>query len=160
MPKKKPDLAPLFLTDEKKAEIYAELKEIETIILPEVRKRLATAYEDGDIPENNPFITANDDLQEAMKRRNDLRRLLLRAKIYNQEHHTRRTDGIHLGDTAVVVLGSDTLSVILVNSEEADPAENKISVDSPLGKALLGKLPGETVEFHTPSGSQTVSILV
>ncbi len=149
-------LVPLFLTEEKINVIKNELLEIETIILPEIRKRMAAAYEDGDIPENNPFITANEDLQEAMKRRNDLRKQLARAKLFKP--HKER-DILHLGSTCTIKVGGETLRITLVSSEEANPTAGKISIDSPLGSALLARLPGETVEFTTPSGTQKVSIL-
>lgn len=152
-----PPIIPLFLTEGKKLEIQMELKDLEKNILPTIRKRLAIAYEDGDIPENNPFITAHEDLQKAMKRRNELRELLMRSKLYtpHKEHGV-----IHLGSTVVIRINAGaTQSITLVESEEANPEAGKISTESPLGKALLGQKAGSHLLLPTPSGTQRVEIL-
>lgn len=148
-------LVPLYLSKEKFEECIRELDTIGSQILPEIRNRMAIAYEDGDIPENNPFLTANDDLQKAFKRRNELREIIARAKLYkgHKERHI-----IHLGSSFSVEINGTTRTITLVSSEEADPANGKISIDSPIGKALLGHLPGEIINVTTPSGIMHIRI--
>lgn len=157
MAKKAILLSPLFLTQQKIQEIKDEIQHINTTLLPEIRIRLATAYEDGDMPENNPWITASIDLQNTMARRNELRRLLLRAKIYSphKEHNK-----IHIGSKIKVQIeGSKPTEVTLVSSEEASPQEGKISVDSPIGQALLSGKVGEETFAETPAGTLKITIL-
>ncbi|MFZ6022564.1 MAG: GreA/GreB family elongation factor [Patescibacteria group bacterium] len=157
MAKKAILLSPLFLTQQKIQEIKDEIQHINTTLLPEIRTRLATAYEDGDMPENNPWITASIDLQNTMARRNELRRLLLRAKIYSphKEH-----DKIHIGSKITIQIeGSKPAEVTLVSSEEALPEEGKISVDSPIGQALLNGKIGQDIFADTPAGTVRITIL-
>lgn len=157
MAKKAITLSPLFLTQEKIQEIKAEIQHITNVQLPEIRTRLATAYEDGDMPENNPWITASIDLQNAMSRRNELRRLLARAKSYKP--HAEKGI-IHLGSTLQIQINeSRPTSITLVSSEEADPSEGKISIDSPIGCALLQGKVGEQVFVETPAGNVKILIL-
>lgn len=157
MPKKLPPLEPLFLTKDKILEIKNEIRVIDKEILPEIRKRLAAAYEDGDIPENNPYLTANDDLQDALRRRNELRHLLSRVKLFKP--HKER-ENIHLGSNVhISINGTESKTITLVSSEEAEPSIGKYSVDSPIGKALLGSFPGEAVYAETPLGVITIHVL-
>lgn len=148
---------PLFLTEEKKYEIKEEIRDIEQNQMPEIQRRLALAYEDGDIPENNPFITAHEDLQKAMKRRNDLRELLMRAKAFKSRE---RADVIHLGShVKIKYKDGRTREFQLVSGEESDIKANKISIDSPYGVAVSGKQVGDMVQISTPSGEVEVEIV-
>ncbi|WKZ23553.1 MAG: GreA/GreB family elongation factor [Candidatus Dojkabacteria bacterium] len=157
MKKKSLPLEPLYLTEEKIAEISQELAELENIALPEIRKRLAVAYEDGDIPENNPWLTANDDLQLAFKKRNTLRKLLQRAKLYRAKK--TQTDS-SLGKSFRIVFGNGNFSTVtLVSSEEAAPQEGKISEASPLGKCLKKVKKTGDFSFETPAGIQQITVL-
>lgn len=157
MSKKFVEIQPIFLTKEKIAEIIEELHLIDTVILPEIRKRMSDAYEDGDIPENNPWLTANDDLNNAMKRKNELRNLHLRAKKYKPN---RKSGILHLGSNVIIRINEGTeQAVTLVASEEANPLEGKMSIDSPIGKALLGKKPEVTFFVETPSGKTSITVL-
>lgn len=153
MPKKQTAPDPIFLSPEKLKEIVQELEAIETRILPEIRRRLAIAYEDGDLRENNPWEAANNELQESMKRRNELRLLLVRAKYFEKD--TGKRSAITVGSSLLVsIAGGKPRMVTLVSSEEANPIEGKISVDSPIGKALLLALPFA----ETPSGKLAIEI--
>jgi len=143
-------IIPLFLTKDKKQEIIDEIENITNKLLPEIRVRLATAFEDGDIPENNPFITAHEDLQLAMKRLNELRELLMRAKAYKPS----KMRGIKLGDTVSISLNNlPNKTFILVEPEESDPTTNKLSTQSPYGKAVMGKKKGDKIIIITPRGN-------
>lgn len=157
MKKKQPTLEPIFLTPEKISDIQIELTEIEEQILPEIRKRMSSAYEDGDIPENNPYLTANDDLQNAMRRRNELRYLLARSKAYPKE--SARKNRISLGSNLTISINGGTpQGITLVSSEEASPLEGKLSIDSPIGKGIaVAKT--RVFEIETPSGKIVIEIL-
>ncbi|PIY17238.1 hypothetical protein COZ14_03640 [Candidatus Dojkabacteria bacterium CG_4_10_14_3_um_filter_Dojkabacteria_WS6_41_9] len=154
MPKKQIAPKPIFLSKEKLKEIEQELEKIEAHILPEIRRRLAIAYEDGDLRENNPWESANNELQESMKRRNDLRLLLVRSKYCGNAED--KENSITNGSTLTIsIAGGEPTKVTLVSSEEADPTLGKISIDSPIGKALLLKLSFA----ETPSGKVAIEIL-
>jgi transcription elongation factor GreA len=157
MKKSKDILDPLFLTKDKINEINTELLDIEAVQLPEIQRRMATAYEDGDLPENNPWIAANNDLQEAIKRRNDLRRLLHRSKQFEKSKKTR---GDKIGKNLVISInGGEEQTILLVTSEEADPLAGRLSCDSPIGKALSQMKAGQESEIETPGGRLRVKFV-
>lgn len=157
MPKKQYIPVPLYLTDEKVAEIKRDLAELENVIMPSIRKRLSVAYEDGDIPENNPWLTAAEELNEAMHQRNVLVDMLSRRKKPPEKSKSTK---ISLGSSVNIKVGASSLiSIVLVSSEEADPVMNKLSVDSPIGSALVGKKRGDHVIAKTPSGDIPIEIL-
>jgi transcription elongation factor GreA len=149
---------PLHLTPGKITEIEAELEYFEKTLLPSIRKRLAEAYEDGDMPENNPWLTANDDLQSSLKRRNELRHLLARSKTFEKQHLGAGQTGIGSKHKISINNGA-TKEITLVASEEADPSENKISIDSPLGKAIAVATSSKFI-LETPGGKVTVAIIL
>lgn len=154
-----PPLVPLFLTEEKIQELKNEIKRIEEEVMPEARNRLAKAFEDGDIPENNPFITAHEDIQVAMKQRNDLRNLLARARLY-KPHKEGKKDLIHIGSKFSIKYKDGKIAIFtLVSSEEAAPLEGRISVDSPYGTALVNKTVGDKVLIKTPKEEIEVEII-
>jgi len=154
MPKKQIAPKPIFLSPEKLKEIAQELETIETHILPGIRRRLAVAYEDGDLRENNPWESANNELQENMKKRNDLRLLLVRSK-YCMNSEVKENISTTGSTLTISIAGGEPKKVTLVSSEEADPMLGKLSVDSPIGKALLLTLPFA----ETPSGRVAIEIL-
>ena len=125
----------------------------------EIAERIRTAREFGDIAENAEYDDAKN--QQAM----------LEHKIAQLEErlaHARVIDTSEV-DTSVVSVGSvvrlrdvdakETIEYYIVGSAEADPAQNKLSNESPVGKAIIGKKKGETVEVATPRGSLKYKIL-
>ena len=157
MPKKGKKLEPVFLSTEKIAEISAELHELEHVTMPEIRQRMATAYEDGDMPENNPWLTASSDMEKAMKQRSDLRELLARTKLFKKEEEL---ETLQLGNSAKISInGGSCISVHLVSSEEAAPAQGKVSIESPIGRGLIGRKQGDTITVETPGKTLVVAIL-
>lgn len=156
MPKKQYIPVPLYLTDDKVAEIKAELAELENVVMPAIRTRLATAYEDGDMPENNPWLTAAEELNNAMGRRNQLLDLLARRKKLSKKTPAQK---ITLGSTVTIKIYNKLATYLLVSSEEADSLDNKLSIDSPIGLALLGKKSGDKVVAKTPGGELEILIL-
>ena len=119
----------------------------------EIAERIRTAREFGDIAENAEYDDAKN--QQAM----------LEHKIAQLEErlaHARVIDTSEV-DTSVVSVGSvvrlrdvdakETLEYHIVGSAEANPAEQKLSNESPVGKAIMGHKKGETVEVTTPRGS-------
>lgn len=150
---------PLSLTPEKIEQIITELDHIERKLMPSIRKRLADAYEDGDMPENNPWLTANDDLQSSLKRRNELRHLLARVKSFEKliQHKQSTAAGLGIGSIHTISINNgQPKTVTIVASEESDPTSDKISIDSPLGKALVCEL-SERFELQAPGGKVTIT---
>ncbi|HZZ98812.1 MAG TPA: GreA/GreB family elongation factor [Candidatus Saccharimonadia bacterium] len=122
--------------------------------LDEVKVRLQTAREMGDLSENGAYHAAKFELGSITRELRRLRGLLKQGKI------TERApgDGIGFGSTVTLKRDNRETSYLLVSMHESDPKEHKLSMESPLGKAVLGKHVGEVVEVQTPGGKAEYSI--
>ncbi len=154
----KTEVPPLFLSEEKIKEIQSELDAIENQILPSLRKRLADAYEDGDLPENNPWITANTELSEVQQRRNILRFHLARAKAAKKLPKSRARFSVG-SEVTISLNGATPQKITLVESEEADPLTGKVSVDSPIGRAILDSFGQKTLTVKMDTRTIKIDIL-
>lgn len=126
-----------------------ELRELKTVKRHEIAKRLEQAKTLGDLSENAEYQEAKEEQSLVESQIIELEDRLRNAVIIEGKP---RTDQVTIGST--VRLKSDRGEEIytIVGSGEADPAEGKISNESPLGKAFLGRRAGDMVEVKTPSG--------
>jgi transcription elongation factor GreA len=151
-------MADIFLTKDGFATLELELKQLQKVTLPEIKKRMANAREDGDLSENNAWITAKEEMEIARLRVNELRSMLKTAQLVSD--HEKNTPTVRLGDEVTLKMSTgSTMKIKIVPTMEADPAANKLSAESPIGKAIVGKKAGDTVEIMTPSGAQTAEIV-
>lgn len=142
------------LTQEGYEEIIRELEELKAKYQPAV-DRVALARSYGDLSENAEYQAAREDLSFLVSRIEELENVIAQAKVI--KHHTQST--IKIGSKVTLKHGSKKLDYQLVTAWEADPLENKISSDSPLGKTLLGKKMGEKFSVEAPVGKQNYEIL-
>lgn len=133
-----------------------ELKTIEKEVLPDIKKRMVAARGDGDLSENNAWITSKEEMDAATFRVAELKRMLKEAKIVEK---TKTNKTIQIGDTVEIKLGSQKMTLTLVSTLEADPIKKLISEESPLGKVLVGKKPGDTATLSLPTGEQQITIV-
>ncbi len=142
------------LTSDGIAELEAELKVlIES--RPEVAERIKTAREFGDLAENAEYSSARQDQERAEGRIAEIEHILKNAQVIIQP---KKKDVVELGNVVVLKSGTVSKEFTIVGSVEADPLEGKISDESPIGKALLGKKLGEDVEIQTPVDTTTYKI--
>lgn len=130
----------------------SELKEKEQLAID----RVALARQHGDLSENSEYHAAKDDLTFITSRIEELEGVINQAKVIKQG---KVSSTIKVGSVATLKHKSKTLTYHFVTAWEADPTEKKISVESPLGKALLGKKQGEKIQVDVPAGRQTYEIL-
>jgi transcription elongation factor GreA len=102
----------------------------------------------GDLSENAEYTVAREELSFIDGRIDELDELLKQVVLISNNH----SNTIKLGSTVKVHTGSDKEVFTVVGEWEADPKDRKISHESPLGKALLGKKVGEKVEVEAPAG--------
>jgi transcription elongation factor GreA len=152
-------LKEVILTPEGYEKLKAEIELLSTERRREVADRIRTAREFGDITENAEYDDAKN--EQAM----------LEHKIAQLEERLVNARVIQTGDVdlSVVSIGAKvklrdvdakrTDEYFIVGSAEANPAELKLSNESPVGKAIIGKKKGETVEVATPRGSLKYKIL-
>jgi len=146
-----------YLTKEKFEELGQELQELKTKKRKEVAENLEYAKSLGDLSENAEYHEAREVQANVEDRISKLEAILQSAVIMKDQH----TDTISIGSTAVVVKENEKTNQIftLVGSEEANVAEGKISIHSPLGEALIGKKKGQDFSFKTPSGAMKYTVV-
>ena len=154
-----------YLTKEKFKELETELGHLKTVKRKEVAEALEYAKSLGDLSENQEYQEARDSQAILEDRINRLEVILKSAKIVS----TPSTSLVMVGsvvtlekmDDPLIKLGASKSrrSFSMVGSEEADAANGKISVHSPLGLAATGKSKGEAFSFETPSGIMSYKII-
>jgi transcription elongation factor GreA len=149
----------IYLTRERLVELENELRELKTNGRKTVAQKIADARGHGDLTENAEYDTAREEQQHLEMRIGKLEQTLSRAKIIDAKDLPN--DKIYiLSRVKLKDLKSDeVVEYLLVSPEESDYEANKISVTSPIGKALLGKTKGETVEIKVPVGMLKYKIL-
>ncbi|MDQ6636225.1 MAG: transcription elongation factor GreA [Candidatus Dormibacteraeota bacterium] len=148
---------PVLLTVEGLRQLEAELKHLVTVRRVEVADRIRQARDFGEIAENAEYIEAKNEQGLVEGRIQTLEGLLQSAVLI--EEAPRETGVVTVG-TQVEVLsaeGSETYSI--VGAAEADPLGGRISNESPLGRALLGRRAGDEVTWSSPGGISSGKIL-
>lgn len=144
------------LTLEGLEKIKEELKELETTRRSAVIERLQVARSLGDLSENSEYDDARNEQSFVEGRIHELKEMIKHAKIVTKKSiHGSTAD---LGSRVTCVLEGESETYEIVSSAEADPVQGKISIDSPLGSALIGKKKGDDALVHAPGGSLTYSI--
>jgi len=136
------------LTKEGLEELQKEHEGLTKVRRPEILERLTAARNMGDLSENAEYTVAKEELSFIDGRIDELEELLKQVEIISNNHSST----IKLGSIVKVKTGKDLEEFTLVGEWEADPKEKKISHESPLGKALIGKKVGEEVQFEAPAG--------
>ena len=136
--------------------LKVELDQLKNSKRPQVVDRLSNARQQGDLAENSDYHNAKDELEFLDGRIEELEDVLNKAVVVDDGGNSNE---VSLGTKVKLFNGNGEHVFHIVGEWEADPAEKKISHTSPLGKALLGKSVGETVEFEAPAGKITYKIL-
>ncbi|MEK7574478.1 MAG: transcription elongation factor GreA [Patescibacteria group bacterium] len=146
----------VYLTKERLAELKKELGDLKTIARREIAERLKQAKELGDLSENSEFTSAKEAQLLTEYRIGQLEDLIREAAIINKP---RNSQTIEIGSTIKVQKGNQVFDYTIVGPQDSQPGKGKISNESPLGKAFLGKKSGETVKAQTPVGLTEYKII-
>ena len=122
---------------------------------PQVVINLTNAREQGDLSENAGYHAAKEELGQIDSRVKEIKYLLRLGKI----QESGQVEQISFGNTVTVHNGEEELTFTVVEEFEADPANAKISTSSPIGRALINRKMGESVEVETPNGKIVLKIL-
>ena len=148
-----------FLTSEGYLELETELNTLKTEKREEVLKSLKEARALGDLSENSEYDAARDEQAKVEARIKEVEYILEHASIIEEG----KNDGVvTVGSTVTIAYDgdeNDTEEYRIVGSQEADPFNNKISNESPIAAAILGKKVGETVNVESPNGTFKVKII-
>jgi transcription elongation factor GreA len=150
---------PVFLTSEGRAKYEAELKHLREVKRPEVAERIKAAKDFSDTTDNAEFDEAKNEQAFVEGRILHLEKLLANAVMINSDQAAATHDVVRLGSRVTVVVEDGESEIYtIVGSAEANPRQGKISNESPVGRALLGRRPGEAVEVIVPAGVLRLSI--
>ncbi|MGZ6339212.1 MAG: transcription elongation factor GreA [Candidatus Limnocylindrales bacterium] len=147
---------PTYISEEGLAKLRGELEEMVNVRRAEVAARIHDAKEHGDLAENAEYEDAKNEQAFVEGRIQTLEALIKNATVIDSNHST---DHVQIGST-VDVDGTDGAErFMIVGSAEANPSDGKISNESPVGRALLGKKKGDKVLVNVPAGSFTYKIV-
>jgi transcription elongation factor GreA len=145
-----------YISEEGLTKLRADLEELVNVRRQEIAQRIHDAKEHGDLAENAEYEDAKNEQAFVEGQIQRLEGLVKNATIIDGNHGT---DHVQIGST-VKVDGSDGKETFtIVGSTEASPRDGKISNESPVGRALLGKHKGESVVVHVPAGDFSYKIL-
>ena len=153
------------MTMEGKAKLEEELEFLKTVRRPEVVERIKVARSFGDLSENSEYDSAKEEQGFVEGRISTIETMLRNALIITEDDTNTGDLVVSLGRTVtfdVIFDGEpegDEENYKIVGSAEADPAENRISNDSPMAKALMGHKVGDRVKVQTPGGEMEVVIV-
>lgn len=147
----------ILLTSEGFLELEEELNELKNVRRPRVIEAIKDARAQGDLSENADYDAARTEQAEVEGRIKELEFMLANATIIEKKD----SHLIDVGSTVTISYVDDDEEEVyhIVGRMEADPFENKISNESPIGKAILGKKEGDMVEIASPTGSYQIKIV-
>jgi transcription elongation factor GreA len=144
------------LTKQGVNELQAELKEL-IAARGVIAERIKTAREFGDLGENMEYTAARQDQERNENRITEIEHILKNVQVITAPKNDSK---VVLGSTIKLTAGNGkTKEFQVVGTVEADPLNGKISDESPIGKALMGKSEGDEVEIKTPVETATYKII-
>ncbi len=149
----------MLLSAEGYDKLKKELEQLKSVERQKVADNIREAKSHGDLRENAMYHEAKLNQKRLEGRIADLEHVLQIAKVVETDQHP--VDVAHLGSTVRVkdLEWGDEITFVLVGGFEADPANDLISITSPLGEALIGKTNGDEVQVEAPAGTQRYKIL-
>ena len=149
----------VILTPEGLAKLKEEIENLSTVKRREVAERIKHAREFGDIAENSEYDDAKNEQAMLEHRIALLEERLVNSRVIAADEVS--LDVVSVGTKVRLrdIDAKETVEYVIVGSAEANPAEYKLSNESPVGKAILGHKKGETVEVTVPRGSLKVKIM-
>lgn len=152
MPKKE-----ILLTSEGFLELEEELNNLKNVERPSVIEAIKEARAQGDLSENADYDAARNKQAEVEARIKEIEYMLENAKIIEKSNN--HVVGLGSKVDILYVEDDEEETYYIVGSTEADPLENKISNESPIGKAIIGKKEGDIVEIESPNGNYQIKIV-
>ncbi len=145
------------VTKEGYESLKAELDELVNVKRPKLVERLERARNEGDLSENSDYISAKEELEFLDGRIDELKHVVDHAIVLSA--NSNGSSKVDVGTKVTVKTDSGEQVFDIVGEWEADPVNKKISHESPLGSALVGKKVGEVVEVEAPAGKLVYEIL-
>ena len=150
-----------FLTKKGYDERVALLENLKLVRRKEVAQKLKEAREQGDLSENAEYDAAKDEQRDIEAQIAELEEILKNAEIIQDEAGGKKSNKVKMESVVKLhdVEYDEDIEYVIVGSSEADSLNNKISNESPLGAALIGKKVGDTVKVEAPVGEIEYKII-
>ncbi len=149
----------LLLTQEGYDKLQAEHDELIEVKRAEISASIKEAIAHGDISENAEFDAAKNEQAELEERVIKLEDMMRRAKIVDATLLAKDRVGIGMKAKVQDLATGEEIEFSIVGATESDPAENKITNESPLGEGLIGKKIGQIAEIQIPAGVVSYKVL-
>ena len=150
-----------FLTKKGYDERVALLENLKVVRRKEVAQKIKEAREQGDLSENAEYDAAKDEQRDIEAQIAELEEILKNAEIIQDEAGGKKSNKVKMESVVKLhdVEYDEDIEYVIVGSSEADSLNNKISNESPLGAALIGKKVGDTVKVEAPVGEIEYKII-
>lgn len=145
-----------FLTSEGLVHLEEEYSNLVKVQKPAIIARIQIAREFGDLAENSEYDAAKEEQSLLESRIIELQEILSKAHVLEQ---VKQSEIVVIGSTVTVEMNDEIHEFAIVGSVEADPAQKKISNESPVGKALLGLKVGEVIEIGVGPVKSQIKLL-
>lgn len=145
-----------FITKEGLEKLRTELEDRKTRLRQEIAQAIKEAKEQGDLSENAEYAEAKSQQNENESRIGELEMVIKNSQVVERDDSQK---GAQMSSVVKVNFNGSEMEFTIVGSNEADPANFKISNESPLGKAFMGHNAGDTVDVTTPRGVITYKIV-
>jgi transcription elongation factor GreA len=149
----------VILTEEGYSKLTEEIEYLSTTKRLEVAERIKEAREFGDISENSEYDDAKNEQAQLEHRIQSLEQKLRNARVIDTEHVSTETVSIGARVTLREAGGGNVREYSIVGSAEADPRKQRLSNESPVGRALLGRRKGDKVTIPAPRGALQYEIV-
>ncbi len=147
---------PTYLSKEGLQKLREELEQMVSVRRSEIATRIHDAKEHGDLTENAEYEDAKNEQAFVEGRIQALESMIKNAVLIDENHST---DHVQIGSTVVLQSDDGRETYTIVGSAEASPGDGKISNESPVGRALLGRRKGDKVLVSVPAGDFTYTIV-
>lgn len=152
-------MAEVYLTKEAYKELEDKLANLKSTGRVEVAKKIAFARSFGDISENSEYDAAREEEAILEQEITQIEETLRNAQIISKSANDTSKVGVGANVELYDMDFDETITLKIMGSIESDPLSGKISNESPLGKAIIGKSKGEEVDVTTPAGVQRYKVL-
>lgn len=148
-----------YMTQQGYDNLVAEINELESVHRPEISRQIAEARDKGDLSENAEYDAAKEAQGLLEGKIAQLKTILSNARIIDESRLS--TDSVQILNKVTIknLKNGAQMAYTLVSDSEANLKQNKISINTPIAKGLMGKKVGDVVEVQTPSGIVSFEIV-
>ena len=147
-----------YMSQEGYDKLVAELRQLETVELPQVKDAISEARDKGDLSENFEYHAAKREQSRILGRIRFKQRVLANARVIDMSRLSSDTVQLLCKVEITNLANNSRMTYTIASPHEANLREGKISVNSPIAKALLGHKAGDTIEVRVPAGSLRLRI--